>query len=61
MCPFLEQADARCAEHWSLKNIARAFLCCAGCFADCPVYQQLSAASVVHEQHDDRRHFLAAS
>ena len=61
MCPFLEKADARCADHWSLKNIVSAFSCCAGNFTDCPVHQQLSAASPIHEQHDDRRRFLAAS
>ncbi len=41
VCPFLEQADPRCADHFSLINIADAFSHCVGRHQACPVYQRL--------------------
>jgi len=61
LCPFLEQADVRCADHWSLKNIVRAFACCAGNYTSCPVYQQRYGEYCVHGRVEEPVRLLAAS
>lgn len=40
-CPFLEEADTRCAGHFNLTNLSEAFAYCLGRYATCPVYQRL--------------------
>ena len=39
MCPFLDQADARCAVRLSLNKLEDALGYCGADFEDCPVYQ----------------------
>jgi hypothetical protein len=41
LCPFLEEADTRCASHFNLTRLSEAFSHCAGRFQVCPVYQRL--------------------
>ena len=40
-CPFLNRADARCGNHFSLTTMADAFDECFGCYAGCPTYHEL--------------------
>ena len=42
ICPFLEQADPRCASHLSLTRLSDAFTYCVGRYQSCPVYLYLS-------------------
>jgi hypothetical protein len=41
LCPFLEEADTRCASHFNLTRLSDAFSHCAGRYHACPVYQRL--------------------
>ena len=41
ICPFLEEADARCGDHFSLTRLSDAFTHCVGRYQACPVYQRL--------------------
>jgi hypothetical protein len=43
VCPFVDKADARCAPHLTLGNLARAFAHCADHYTECPVYRELIA------------------
>lgn len=49
MCPHMDKSDSRCAAHWTLQNIARAFAHCANRYYDCPIYIQLLADRMEHE------------
>jgi hypothetical protein len=40
-CPFLNRADRRCADHFSLDHLDHAFEFCFDAYGDCPVYQEL--------------------
>ncbi|MDD4891532.1 MAG: hypothetical protein PHU85_16560 [Phycisphaerae bacterium] len=40
-CPFLDEADTRCAGHFNLNHLAEAFTQCLGRYQACPVYQRL--------------------
>lgn len=41
ICPFMEEADVRCADHFSLTNLSDMFTHCVGRHQACPVYQRL--------------------
>jgi hypothetical protein len=41
ICPFMEDADSRCADHFSLNNLSDAFGFCFGRYQACPVYQRM--------------------
>jgi hypothetical protein len=40
-CPFLNRADARCSESFSLDNLDNAFSYCFGRYKTCRVYLEL--------------------
>lgn len=50
MCPFLDEADPRCAVHQSLQNLHEALSLCADRFAQCPVYQDMRQNNAPHRQ-----------
>lgn len=41
MCPYVENADARCAAHLTLRNIFSAFEHCVDQYSCCRIYQDL--------------------
>jgi hypothetical protein len=45
-CPFLNRADTRCSNHFSLDKLESAFDHCFGQYKSCPTY---------HEMLDERR------
>ena len=61
MCPFIEEADGRCAEHLTFGNLTYAFAYCAGDHTACPVYQELIAKQRCHGRSENVARFLAAS
>ena len=40
-CPFLNRADPRCSNHFSLDSLDHAFAYCFGQYQQCPVYGEL--------------------
>jgi hypothetical protein len=40
-CPFLNRADSRCANHFSLDKLDRAFDHCFGAYQSCPTYSEM--------------------
>lgn len=40
-CPFMEEADARCAAHFCLPNLSQTFTHCVGRWQGCEIYQRL--------------------
>ncbi len=40
-CPFLNRADYRCSNHFSLDHLDRAFDHCFGAYQSCPTYQEM--------------------
>ncbi len=60
MCPFVNQTDARCAEHLTLRNLSQAFGHCAGRFAECLVFRQLSADAARRDKAARTLHRLAS-
>lgn len=40
MCPFIEQADSRCAACLSLHRLDDALGLCGDCYEDCSVYRK---------------------
>jgi len=40
-CPFLNRADARCAEHFNMQGLRHAFDHCFGQYSRCPVYFEM--------------------
>jgi hypothetical protein len=42
-CPFLNRADTRCSEHFSLDSLGHAFDYCFGYYEGCAVYLELLA------------------
>ncbi len=61
MCPFIDKADAQCAEHLTFRNLSRAFAHCAGRYATCPIYQRLCAEKHAHDRRESPVRLLAAS
>ena len=39
VCPFLEQADSRCAAHLCLNKLEEAMGRCGDNYEDCPIYR----------------------
>jgi len=42
-CPFLNRADRRCSEHFSLDHLQHAFKYCFDRYTTCPMYMELLA------------------
>jgi hypothetical protein len=40
-CPFLDQNDTRCAEHFRVAGLGQAFEHCLGAYRVCPIYRQI--------------------
>jgi hypothetical protein len=40
VCPFLEDADARCAAYHSLSQLEQALGRCVDHYQDCPIYRE---------------------
>ncbi len=40
-CPFLNRADYRCSNHFSLDKLDRAFTHCFGEYQSCPTYREM--------------------
>jgi hypothetical protein len=40
-CPFLNRADSRCANHFSLDKLDRAFNHCFGSYHSCATYSEM--------------------
>ena len=40
-CPFLNRADHRCSEAFSLDNLDHAFRCCFGRYQACTIYLEM--------------------
>ena len=40
-CPFLNRADRRCSEHFSLDHLQHAFKYCFDRYTTCPMYMEL--------------------
>jgi hypothetical protein len=40
-CPFLNRADYRCSNHFSLDKLDRAFDHCFGEYQSCPTYREM--------------------
>jgi len=60
VCPFIDTADARCADHLTLRNVSSAFAHCADRYKTCPVYQMLAGESNTDEQAQRASRLLAA-
>jgi hypothetical protein len=41
VCPFINKAYAKCADHLTFRNLSHAFAYCAGHYAACPIYRRL--------------------
>ena len=41
MCPFLDDADPRCAVHQSMQTLDDALTLCVDDFESCPAYREL--------------------
>ena len=54
MCPFVDAAEAHCADHLTLDHLALALEHCADRFHECPVYREMTN-DARHRQPDDRR------
>jgi hypothetical protein len=56
-CPFLNRADARCGDAFSIDNLDHAFKYCFGRYIACPVYAELLIERKVRrsaaEQHGE--------
>jgi len=51
VCPFLDQADPRCAVHWSLSKLEDAMGRCGTNYEECPIYKEkLLGNAHQHEQ-----------
>ncbi len=62
MCPIINKAYSRCAEHMTLRNLSRAFAHCADHYTTCPIYRSLIAKKLHHDQTvTPAARFLAAS
>ena len=61
VCPYLEQADARCAGHLTVENIFQAFADCVEQPGACSVYRELAADDNKREQVGTSREFLTVS
>lgn len=61
MCPFVDKAESRCAGHWTLQNVGRAFQHCADNYEDCPVYLNLIHERSGHESHAEQDTALRAA
>ena len=61
MCPLIDKANARCAEHLTLKNLTHAFARCADHYTACPIYRKLIAQERRHDHAQSAQRLLAAS
>ena len=61
MCPFIDKANTRCADHMTFRNIANAFGHCANHYTACAVYQKLTAQQFAHDKVRSAPGLLAAS
>ena len=59
VCPFLEQADPRCAAHLSLQRLDDALGRCADHFEQCPIYREKLLADA-SRRREFREHLRAA-
>ncbi len=60
VCPFIDRADARCADHLTFRNLTRAFAHCADHYAACPIYRRLTAKECSYERVESASQLLAA-
>jgi hypothetical protein len=58
-CPFLNRADSRCSNHFSLDRLESAFDHCFGQYKSCPTYGEMLAER--RERHCEEGHAAAAS
>jgi len=64
MCPFVDNADARCAAHLTFRNLVSAFAHCADQYTRCKTYQELLrgfTANGRNHQSTDTLKLLVAS
>lgn len=59
MCPFLENADARCAGHLTLDRLSAALEHCADRYQQCPAYREI--LKDVRQDQPARRRLALAS
>jgi hypothetical protein len=53
-CPFLNRADERCSQHFSLDRLAYAFRYCFDGYVVCPTYLELLRERRVRRANGDR-------
>lgn len=51
-CPFLNRADSRCSNHFSLDRLGHAFDHCFGSYKTCPTYLELLVERRVRRSGD---------
>jgi hypothetical protein len=51
-CPFLNRADARCANHFSVDRLGYAFDYCFGQYKNCPTYLEILVERRVRQAND---------
>ncbi len=51
-CPFLNRADFRCSQHFSLDHLGYAYRFCFDRYKNCPVYAELLAERRVKQIAD---------
>jgi hypothetical protein len=51
-CPFLNRADARCANHFSVDRLGYAFDFCFGSYKNCPTYLEMLVERRVRQAND---------
>jgi hypothetical protein len=55
-CPFLNRADVRCSDNFSLDRLDHAFSLCFGRYTTCPAYRELFVERSVRRSHSLRGH-----
>ncbi|MDX1682394.1 MAG: hypothetical protein R3336_04670 [Phycisphaeraceae bacterium] len=40
-CPYINLDDARCARHFTLGRLERAFSVCVGAYRECPIHDEI--------------------
>ncbi len=51
-CPFLNRADSRCANHFSLDKLDRAFDHCFGAYHSCATYMEMLDERKERQAHE---------
>ncbi len=59
MCPYVEDADARCGRYLTLENVTQALTRCACDYQQCPVYREIQIDA--HGRTDPRCQPLPAA